>query len=136
MRRILLLFPGVFSVLAGCDASDTKLVAACEGALKATLKSPSTYQRIEAISHANVIADRSAYEIRLMQEGYSEAERVAMLREFDAGSLAPTQFQLDLVYEAQNSLGATLRGKSSCRYFNPTDKSDERITQSAVRIES
>ncbi len=110
--------------LSGCDFFDTKIVTACEAALKERLLSPADYKRIE-ISRFEKVLNGAEYLASLQDLKLSPAIIQRDMRDFDAGKMKPAQINIFIKYDAPNSFGVAIRNSAVCEDISLTgDGSD------------
>lgn len=124
-------------LLSGCNDSDSKMVTACETALKERLLAPSLYKRIE-IDERKMPADHESYEARLVKRGqrdpsFTDEEIKDRLRRFDIGLSKPIVFAVFIKYDSPNTYGTPIRYHAVCGYLDdPEDHSEP--TQYKVEV--
>lgn len=124
-------------LLSGCNDSDSKMVTACETALKERLLAPSLYKRIE-IDERKMPTDHGSYEARLVKRGqrdpsFTDEEIKDRLRRFDKGLSNPIVFALFIKYDSPNIYGTPIRYHAVCGYLDdPEDHSEP--TQYEVEV--
>ncbi len=116
-------------LLSSCNDSDSKMVTACETALKERLLAPSLYRRIE-IDERKMPTNHESYEARLVKRGqrdpsFTDEEIKDRLRRFDAGLSNPIVFALFIKYDSPNIYGTPIRYHAACGYLDdPEDHSE------------
>lgn len=109
------------------------LLAACEAALKAKLKSPSTYQRanvsemtkklsFDEYKDTELLRIRDSYDAdtAVVMRAKLNEKIVEMKRDGEQASL----FVQTIEYDAQNAFGAMIRGMAICSYVSGNGKQD------------
>lgn len=116
-------------LLSGCNDSDSKMVTACETALKERLLAPSLYKRIE-IDETKMSADHESYEARLVKRGqrdpsFTDEKIKDRLRRFDKGLSNPVLLAVFIRYDSPNIYGTPIRYHAVCGYLDdPEDYSE------------
>jgi hypothetical protein len=118
-----------YACVRGYSPFASQFVQTCEKAIKERLAAPSTYQRIGADESRRTIAwDEFFTE---PERSVSEASRKAMIQ---AARVPPVQYVALINYQAQDSMGATIRESATCT-FNSLDGSDAPTRTGWVKID-
>lgn len=95
------------AALSACYPFEPKMYAACEEALKDTLRSPTSYRRISLMSSERPIS----------MDEYLADERSPIVKELLKKSGGnPVRSVAIIEYDASNAFGAMLRGTAECSY--------------------
>jgi len=123
---------------ASSPQSASKVTEACIDGLKQTLKSPSTFQLVNATVDpvrlsVDEYKDRELIRIRDSYDAdTASAHRVVMLDIVDdirskANEL--TLFDVTITYDAQNGFGAMLRGRAACSVVSLSGNEDDFLAE-------
>jgi hypothetical protein len=120
------------SLLSGCNVFDSKLVAACETALKERLKAPSGYKRIKVAEYQREISIDQYAQFRYDEEKPLSQDRIVLMKKTASGSKMPTVFQAFIDYDAPNSYGTPLRSLAQCEHVSSDGSND--VDARSVRV--
>ncbi len=121
--------------LAGPGEADAKAVLYCEAILKGQLKSPASYRRVNIGAGSDPITDYVQF-VRLLEgqakltRGLDDTQASKAVHEYAVGDRDAYRTRMTkaievgrerwavVVYDAQNSFGAMLRGKFQCGFLD------------------
>lgn len=124
-------------LLSNCNYSDSKMVKACETALKERLLAPSSYKRIE-IDERKLTTNHELYEARLIKRSqrdpsFTEENIKDHLDRFDKGLSNPIVFAVFIEYDSANIYGTPMRYHAACGYLDDSGDSTQ-ATEYTVEI--
>lgn len=124
------------ATLAGCSMFDSPMLKSCEEILKVRLRSPSTYQRIEVISHTKT---GLTVEEWVAEHGTRKSQGVQQ-SDIDYGKIIAhlgesfTLNQLLISYDAANAFGTPVRTTALCT-FPSVDGDDSGASTYNVQVD-
>lgn len=102
----------VCAAASGCNPLEPELWGKCDEAIKARLKSPDSYERVDARA-IEVVLNETTLDYWGLQHGETDAERAEWTRKLKDGAPIVGQ-RVDIDYSAVNSFNARLRGSARC----------------------
>ena len=107
------------------DATEGKVIAACEEAIQKHLKSPRSYQRAKAMNLSRLMY-RGEYLTSVLAKidgGEFNDHAKEKMRDFDTEKITPMVIAYAISFDASNYYGTPLRmtAKCSCHSFDGTD---------------
>ncbi|MGL4196656.1 MAG: hypothetical protein ACRCSX_02680 [Allorhizobium sp.] len=118
-------------ILAGCGPAGSQIYAACDDAVKRTLRSPSSYARVD---QALTVSDVNEDVFFLYRDINEEDRRQTYRRIWENSPPIFKKFRVAVRYDAQNAFGATVRGSFVCEFYSD-DGSDHKATSTTVVLD-
>lgn len=100
--------------LSGCDRTKSDFVAACESAIKDTLRSPSGYKQIKV----DYSTTELNYETYIQYIGKEEASKLykSQIESLKSGENNPVVLHALVEFDAPNAYGTAVRAVNRCEY--------------------